>query len=430
MYHPKGLALWSLILASFTLDVAFGQQNIIYQPFPPPVAFARSRCPPAKEIQPCKCIAKRIKSEIICSYAHGSSTNRPSPSSSLNTTTASQSHLNELDLQRIFAAIRSFHVNRSKATPSPSNAIYYDKLHISWPNLAQLGPNVFQGVKFGKLELVQCPKLTYIDPHAFEGTQDSLEEVFILFTRLSNSSSSDKAFFTALNSLTNLKRAFIGPSFIQLIPDHAFSRPMNQLEKIKFLGNKIKRIGKNAFANMPNLRELTFQVTFAHQPLIEASAFQLYESSEAGVIISIANSSVLDTSIITEQTSSSTTIAPPPLKLVFHDRRINAHTFSDPRVFADLVKASSTYGNSITLDLSGSKIEYLNKDVFYPILEANPSNTILMKEGSQLDCQDCRNNWLLQTRYQFQSQITDVYCRQSKSSLMTYLFKVTESSHC
>lgn len=67
------------------------------------------------------------------------------------------------------------------------------------------------------------------------------------------------------------------------------------------------------------------------------------------------------------------------------------------------------------IGLSSTNISYLNEEVFKPILDANEYSSVefyrmpLEEFSSLIDCDDCRNYWLIKQRRE--KQVVDAHCK-------------------
>ncbi len=264
-----------------------------------------------------------------------------------------------INLKAIFHQISSKLENGKK---------HFAEFYLTNKAVGELEESVFEDILFDSIHLEEAHNLSLIHTKAFTGTESYIQEIRIDNTSLKNSPPNHDI-FKAISSMENLEELTIAHSLIDEIPENAF-QPINgtkeKLAKIFLMGNKISKIGKNAFGNLTNLQELDFEYNKLDH--IPENAFNFYDSS--------ANST---------------------LNLYLIRCSLNGSSF-EKGAFNNINRPTVLHFNYYD---QSNNITFLDQNIFEPFFSANNMNAI---EISTIDCKDCRSFWLIKSQ-KFSPQI-------------------------
>ncbi len=243
--------------------------------------------------------------------------------------------------------------------------------------------NLFHGITFTKLFIINAVNLKRITSQAFVGTKEFVEEFHqIGKSNLGETDESLRQLFDALSSLPNLKWIHFEGITIKSIPAHAFSnKNQDKLSFIDFIPlsisdpyGLIRTVGDYAFYNLKSLK----YIELSHQKIdhISKNAFDFSKPSNNSLIINLS------------------------------DNYLNELSF-----------ATGAFINAkrpLFIHLYNNQIQYLNESIFLPLLKLDKRNKINIGGFNPFDC-DCRSQWLLRDKNHLINQIEGIQCRDGKS---------------
>ncbi len=119
--------------------------------------------------------------------------------------------------------------------------------------------------------------MTQIHTKAFAGIEKTLKELAIHNTSLKNSPTNHNI-FEATRSMPNIEHVYIFYSRIEGIPENAFNGTHDNLTQIILYGNKITKVGNNAFSQLKSLQSLQLDSNEINH--INENAFNFLNSSD------------------------------------------------------------------------------------------------------------------------------------------------------
>jgi hypothetical protein len=176
--------------------------------------------------------------------------------------------------------------------------------------------------------------------------------------------------------MPNIESIYLSNSMIEEIPDNAFRPPngtQNKLAQISFLGNRITKVGSNAFSQLKSLEFLQL----GSNPIshITENAFNFLNTSEIR------------------------------LNLDVHASFLNSSSF-DEGAFSHLNRPTILYFGE-----SGPNITYLDQHIFEQFLNNNDKNGIKLYS---IDCNDCRSFWLFSNQKYSKRSSNELFCSNRK----------------
>lgn len=242
---------------------------------------------------------------------------------------------------------------------------YFDEVILR--NVTKLEPNAFGEVSFGELHIEASDLLTHLPANLF--ARNSLVQK-LRISEVSFASDRLAATFEAINRLRFLRSLYIWSAAIEFIPENAFPAWQVYLKEAVFYGNNIRAIGSYAFANVPNLEELSIDGNDII--LIDKYAFATNYVTTQPLRLSLASNNLRESSL----TFMSFNGAQRPLHVSFAE--------------------------------SGGcfwEMKYLDENVFAPFLDKT-YNRIYLEPECELNCQDCRMRWLVEAPRHVQRRVT------------------------
>ncbi|KAK3093650.1 hypothetical protein FSP39_018453 [Pinctada imbricata] len=142
---------------------------------------------------------------------------------------------------------------------TPTNEVFYE-LALQRSRITSVGPNVFQGLKFVKLDLTEN-FITSFDIDAFSGLQNDLRIVRL------EASGSVSFPFQAMQNLTGLQEIYLKDFEQQGLDSSTKFEYFPNLQKLSMIRSNIQFISRSAFdGKLTNLRELEF----THNPSVSS----------------------------------------------------------------------------------------------------------------------------------------------------------------
>jgi hypothetical protein len=251
----------------------------------------------------------------------------------------------------------------------------FSTFHLNNTAISELPENVFENITFNQIEVMDAYNLSRIHTHSFTATNNYSFTFRIHNTPIVNSVP-NYDLFTAISLMPNLTDLEIINISITEILDNAF-RPLSSIQYnltyVHIENHKLKKLGNNAFEFWPSLIYLSlFNNTLNH---ISEKVFNFRKLN--------LNSMSRD------------------LTLNLFNNNFNSSSF-EIGSFSGFIKPT----NLLLIGSNDkSNITYLDQTVFEPFLNDNlspmgNSYNIL----NTLDCNDCRNYWLIQNKnYKYKS---------------------------
>ncbi len=313
-------------------------------------------CKTSSLINPCHCVneqnSQNAIKEIICSDIFGEN----------------------LDLKLI-----SHRLQNGLNSGKNSLQILIEKLIIRNTTLKHIRSEVFSKIGFQTIEIIDNPRLEFIDKNAFDGSIYTAQELKLINNqKLHDSKPYERDIWSFMSKFTNLREIRLIKSSLHSIPDNAFQPTngnQNQLRHIEITHSKIDRIGDFAFS------ELTSQwlnLILSHNRIhtIKSSSFKFSKRSEE--VISSIN---LSNNLLTEDSFES----------------------------GSFLQIGRPIG---TLYLRHNQIKTLDEKIFGPLFDRSDKNFFRLElESNPIVC-DCSLQWLFKTKYCYSEEA------QSKSALV------------
>lgn len=259
-------------------------------------------------------------------------------------------------------------------------------ISINLRDLVALESKVFSGILLGTI-FIRGNNFTYIDRDAFQGTENSVQSLYIYRTKLTNFAPKYN-FFAAIKTLSNLNKLTIASNFLAKIPDRAFANEnplktnLQELKEIVITNGSILSIGTDAFADLSKLTRL--QLTQNQISQIKPFAFRTNYHSNVTLVIDLTENQLEATSF-----------------------EINA-----------LVGSKRPIKIYFGLGGCNSKLKHLPENIFRPFLDQNERNVIdVGRMCFSLVC-DCSMAWILEEKYVF--RIKNFRCQVNKDSSLFY----------
>jgi hypothetical protein len=173
--------------------------------------------------------------------------------------------------------------------------------------------------------------------------------------------------------MVNLETIIITEANFSEIPDNAFrplNGPQNSLNLIDFYNFPLSKIGINAFQDLNNLTTLIFEMLQINN--IRDNTFNFINESNS------------------------------LLNLQIHINQLNSSSF-EKSSFSNLKRP-------VYLDLGSNQIDFLDEHIFGSLLNENKLNQL---DINSLNCDDCRNFWLINNHYS-DFQLDHIYCNNTR----------------
>ncbi len=155
----------------------------------------------------------------------------------------------KINLKNIFEKL-SINLEESKK--------YFSTFVLNNTAVTELTENLFKDITFEAIEIREAYNLSHIHKNAFNAMINGIESLAVVSTPLKNSLPFYNI-FTSISLMKNLKTFIIFNTSITEIPNNAF-QPLNGIQSklwsIVIHWNKLKKIGNNAFQNLPSLINL------------------------------------------------------------------------------------------------------------------------------------------------------------------------------
>jgi Leucine-rich repeat (LRR) protein len=294
-----------------------------------------------------------------------------------------------IDLKHIFNELSINLEERQKS---------FSTFYLNNTAISELPENVFEDITFGQIAISDAYSLLRIHMHAFTATNNYLTNFWISNTPLKNSLPYYDL-FTSISLMPHLTGLSIINTSITEIPDNAF-RPLSGIQynlfNVYIENNKLKRIGNNAFQYWPSLYHMSLSNNTLNY--ISENVFNFRKLSHVPILS--------------------------PLRLSWYNNNFNSSSFE--------IGAFTKFNKPTLMLFIGpndkNNITYLEKHVFEPFLRDSrfgiQSNRIEML--STLDCNDCRNYWLLQNE-DYKYKIMTLMCSNHKMLNDSSHFKLCKS---
>jgi hypothetical protein len=226
--------------------------------------------------------------------------------------------------------------------------------------ITEIKDNTISDLKFEKIYIYRCDKLTQIGTNAFNGTNSRIEHFEIHDTPIVNSPPNHDIFHL-LSSMTNIKVIEFNNTNIQEIPPNAFKSvngTQNKLKSISLKFSNIGKIGNDAFYDL-NLETLNLEGNKID--FIPKNAFNFRENSETDIFIVLMNN------------------------------KLNGSSFE--------VDSLMNIKRRTQLSLTANhNLTFLDERIFLPFISQNFKNetfgNIIDLDSYSVDCKDCRSSWL------------------------------------
>ena len=254
----------------------------------------------------------------------------------------------------------------------------------------ELEENTFKDITFDQIVIQNCFNLTKIGKNAFNRTTLYTTSITIVNNR-QLSQSDDNSLFEAMSRFVNIKEITIRGNNIREIPSNAFhpiNGYQNKLNSLTIVDNGIRKLGNNAFYYLKNLTYISLASNSIDY--IPNNGFNFEKSS------------------------------PNVLTLYLDDNPLNASSFADNWFSALQRPTLLNIGNVNQTD--PQNIDYLNEKSFLPFLSANELNQIIFYYNNQIDCNDCRNYWIIKNP-KFSANIKRIFCTNKKNITDSSNFK-------
>ena len=234
---------------------------------------------------------------------------------------------------------------------------HFWKFYLDNTAITELKENTFSDITFDDIFIYQCTNLTKINPNAFNKTRLVTKSLTINNNPVL--SSPDNSIFEMFTKFVNLQTLYVQGNNITEIPTNAF-RPtvgnQDKLTNLHIIGDKVKKIGDNAFASLNSLQYLGIFDTSIDS--IPEYAFNFEKDSVTSLTIALARN--------TKLTSAG-----------FHKNSL-IH-----------IKRATFLG----VGNGANNFEYLDETTFMGFLNQTSANIINMLY-TNMDCNNCKNYWL------------------------------------
>ncbi|XP_054159750.1 leucine-rich repeat-containing G-protein coupled receptor 4-like [Oppia nitens] len=244
----------------------------------------------------------------------------------------------------------------------------FQKFKLNNTAISELPENLFHDIAFNYIDIENAYNLRKIDTNIFNGINDTIEYLWIRNTPINdNIDDMNSNVFYAINSLKALQTLYISNTSIATIPDNAF-QGIKYLNTI-YLVNSVNNIGRHSFRTLRNIEVLDLSYNKLINISDEAFAIQDSPNDESLYI------------------------------------RLTNNTFGENALRKEIFDGLD---RDVVIHIEGKKFGYLNETIFGHFLRQNSLNDIWF---SSLDCNDCRNVWLISD---FGSQVTRVMCSNGR----------------
>ena len=227
---------------------------------------------------------------------------------------------------------------------------HFNRFYLNNTFITELKENTFKDITFDDIIIENCTNLSKIHVNAFN--QTDLVTKYLYISGSFKLSSSDNSIFEVISKFVNLEELQLENNNITEIPSNIFNN-QDELEFLTFKGKSIKKLGPRAFSSLHRLKSI--EISYTSIEYIPEYAFEFDQESNQTIAIRFEGNHLLNGSSI--------------------------HKNSLKNIKRPLYLA---------LD---SHIEYLEENIFKPLLSENPKNKIQM-DYVKFDCNNCKNNWL------------------------------------
>ena len=302
-----------------------------------------SVCPDRSLIKPCECYEIRRHENQLSCYGN-----------------------EYIDLVKIFQTLENNLTKTGK---------HFKVFHLNNTFISELKENTFSDITFDEILIKSCAKLKSIHKNAFNTTDQVITILTIEDTPMLTSP--DNSIFQSLSKFVRAEYITLSLTNITEIPSNAFQTiegKQDHLDGLIFIGSSFRKLGNNAFSQFNNLSILQFLDTSID--FIPENAFQFNDDSEKPLTIIFQRNSKLNCSV----------------------------KFSKNSLIKFKRPTTIFFRSFSTKNYISCKMKYLEQKIFLPFLRSNKENQISLHDDSidlrikkepQLNCSDCRNNWLL-----------------------------------
>jgi Leucine-rich repeat (LRR) protein len=233
--------------------------------------------------------------------------------------------------------------------------------------ISELAENTFGNITFDSITIGSAINLSLIHTNAFTAMNHVLKSFYVYDTLLKNFPP-NYDIFTALSHMTQIEIIAITYSKLEEIPENSFqplSGQQNNLTKLQFFNNNIKKIGNNAFQHLSSLKELNLY----HNQIdhIQKDSFKFLNKTALS-------------------------------ELVMGSNLLNSSSFESG--------ALSYLTGPLFLELGSDNLKFFDQQIFEIFFLNNEENRI---REDNLDCEDCRSYWLFKNQ-KFANQIQRLNC--------------------
>ncbi len=244
------------------------------------------------------------------------------------------------------------------------NEKHFKQFFLNNTAITELEENTFHNITFDQIYIFNATKLKLINTHAFIATNSVTKKFSVNWYSFKEvdskaliNSPPNYDIFLMLSSIISLEEIYLVYTNITQIPSHAF-RSVNEIQKnlttIWFNGSPIVTIGNYSFYDLNNLDELSFDLTLIDS--IPSNALHFREDSNN------------------------------KMRLYLQYMKLNESSFE--------IESLNNLKRPTDLLIGGSKLTYLDQNIFQPFLESNFENKIWFQGSGYFDCDDCRSFWL------------------------------------
>jgi Leucine-rich repeat (LRR) protein len=244
---------------------------------------------------------------------------------------------------------------------------HFKQFYLNNTAISELAENTFGNVTFDSIYIYSASNLSLIHTNAFTAMNLVLKNFDVYYTLLKNFPP-NYDIFTALSHMSQVEAISISFSKLEEIPENSFqplSGQQNNLTKVHFYNNNIKKIGNNAFQHLSSLKELNLY----HNQIdhIQKDSFRFLNKTALS-------------------------------ELVMGSNPLNSSSFE--------AGAFSYLTGPLFLELGSDSLKFLDQHIFEIFFLNNERNRI---REDNLDCEDCRSYWLFKNQ-KFAHQIERLSC--------------------
>lgn len=189
--------------------------------------------------------------------------------------------------------------------------------------------------------------------------------------------------FDQISRLKALKYLMIANSGLRRVPEQAFAKPASKkIREIDLKENRIKKIGRRAFAGLPSLK------------ILNLDRNDLTKLNDYAFTI---DNSTSDT-----------------LLLFLRNNRLNDNSFTE-KTFEGLKQ------RNLFIYLTGNNLTTLSESIFGPLLlRPLPYVTKISAFDNQFDCEDCSMKWIHDYKKRFfRIRVFGVYCQHNQKEIFS-----------